>query len=139
MLFCRIVKVIRIKPYQTNLSLCPVTAFEALRDHPAADSRPSDILFVSTTNRCLPAACNTISRWLRNVVSRSISSSSPTFARLPTVRSLASDRALSQGIPLDDIITQGNWASSTMFDNHYRRSRHISSDMMLPGRSSSSV
>lgn len=44
MLFCRIVKVIRIKPYQTNLSLCPVTAFEALRDHPAADSRPSDIL-----------------------------------------------------------------------------------------------
>lgn len=136
----RIVKVVRIKPYPQDATLCPVTAFEALRDHPNTVHRPPGALFISTTNARVAASCDTISRWLRNVVSRSINSSS-SASRRPAMRSVASDLALQHGIPLDDVITHGNWASSMMFDNHYRRSRHISSDItssVLPGSSSSS-
>ncbi|KAG1525821.1 hypothetical protein G6F51_014350 [Rhizopus arrhizus] len=42
-----------------------------------------------------------------------------------SVRSLASSMALHHGIPLDDIVTLGNWSSSTTFHNHYRR-QHMS-------------
>lgn len=140
----RIVKVVRIKSYPQDATLCPVTAFEALRDHPNTVNRPPGALFISTTNARVAASCDTISRWLRNVVSRSInsSSSSSDSSRQPTMRSVASDLALQRGIPLDEVITHGNWASSMMFDNHYRRSRHISSDItssVLPGSSSSSA
>ncbi|KAJ8656673.1 hypothetical protein O0I10_007519 [Lichtheimia ornata] len=116
----------------------PVTAFEALRDHPGAVNRPPGALFISTTHASVAASCDTISRWLRKVVSHSITSSSS--SRQPTIRSVASDLALLRGVPLDDVITHGNWASSMMFDNHYRRSRHISSDItssVLPCSSSS--
>jgi hypothetical protein len=33
--------------------------------------------------------------------------------------------ALESGIPKEDIITMGNWVSSTTFENHYRR-EHLS-------------
>src|SRR6478735_9679626 len=37
------------------------------------------------------------------------------------IRSLASSRALDQGVPMEDIVTMGNWAQSTTFQNHYQR------------------
>ncbi|KAJ8658501.1 hypothetical protein O0I10_005854 [Lichtheimia ornata] len=76
----RIVKVVRIKPYPQDATLCPVT-FEALRDHPNTVNRPPGALFISTTNARVAASCDTISRWLRNVVSRSINSSSSASRR----------------------------------------------------------
>ncbi|KAI9300158.1 hypothetical protein BJ944DRAFT_151964, partial [Cunninghamella echinulata] len=42
-----------------------------------------------------------------------------------TIRSIASSLALQAGIPKEDIITMGNWASSKTFENHYRR-EHLS-------------
>ncbi|KAI8967662.1 hypothetical protein BDB01DRAFT_733767 [Pilobolus umbonatus] len=43
-----------------------------------------------------------------------------------SLRSVASSLALQSGIPKEDIVTMGNWASSTTFENHYRR-EHLSS------------
>ncbi|KAG2214757.1 hypothetical protein INT45_001353 [Circinella minor] len=43
-----------------------------------------------------------------------------------SLRSIASSLALQSGIPKDDIVTMGNWASSSTFENHYRR-EHLSS------------
>ncbi|KAG1156093.1 hypothetical protein G6F37_007931 [Rhizopus arrhizus] len=37
------------------------------------------------------------------------------------MRSLASSRALDQGVSMEDIVTMGNWAQSTTFQNHYQR------------------
>ncbi|EIE78258.1 hypothetical protein RO3G_02962 [Rhizopus delemar RA 99-880] len=38
-----------------------------------------------------------------------------------TLRSIASSFALQAGIPLDDVVTMGNWTSSKTFESHYRR------------------
>jgi hypothetical protein len=43
-----------------------------------------------------------------------------------SLRSIASSLALQSGIHKDDIVTMGNWASSTTFENYYRR-EHLSS------------
>lgn len=43
-----------------------------------------------------------------------------------SLRYIASSLALQLGIPKDDIVTKGNRASSTTFENHYRR-EHLSS------------
>ncbi|KAI8991147.1 hypothetical protein BDF20DRAFT_903970 [Mycotypha africana] len=42
-----------------------------------------------------------------------------------SIRSIASSLALQAGIPKEDIVTMGNWASSSTFENHYRR-EHLS-------------
>lgn len=41
------------------------------------------------------------------------------------LRSLASSLALRSGISVEDIVTLGNWSSSDVFHNHYRR-EHLS-------------
>lgn len=41
------------------------------------------------------------------------------------LRSLASSLALRSGIFVEDIVTLGNWSSSDVFHNHYRR-EHLS-------------
>ncbi|KAI9483323.1 MAG: hypothetical protein EXX96DRAFT_476876, partial [Benjaminiella poitrasii] len=42
-----------------------------------------------------------------------------------SIRFIASSLDLHAGIPKDDIVTMGNWASSTTFENFYRR-EHLS-------------
>ncbi|ORE11959.1 hypothetical protein BCV72DRAFT_192221, partial [Rhizopus microsporus var. microsporus] len=42
-----------------------------------------------------------------------------------SLRPIASSLALKTGIPKDDIVTMGNWPSSAVFENHYRR-EHLS-------------
>ncbi|CEP15474.1 hypothetical protein, partial, partial [Parasitella parasitica] len=36
---------------------------------------------------------------------------------------LASSRALDLGVPKDHIVTLGNWAYSSTFENHYQRNQ----------------
>jgi hypothetical protein len=38
-------------------------------------------------------------------------------------RSLASSQALDQGVSINNIMALGNWASSSTFQNHYRRNQ----------------
>ncbi|KAF7723587.1 hypothetical protein EC973_001828 [Apophysomyces ossiformis] len=114
----RIVKTILVRPHRSQPALCPVAAFQALRDHPAAQSRPQDNLLVNSRDPFTPLEATTISSWLRQIVSLSTN-----LKPLPTGRSLASDLALVRGVPVDDVVTLGNWSSHTVFDKYYRRQR----------------
>lgn len=59
---------------------------------------------------------STLSTWLhREFISLSTSESRV------SIRSLASSRALDQGVPMDHILTLGNWASSATLQDHYQR------------------
>lgn len=141
----RIVKQLLIQPLPVDSTLCPVSAFEALRDHPAAASRPSDSLFVNSIRPSSPVHVSTISGWLRRLLSRS-SALSPTAieSSLPSLRSVASNLALVNGASLEEVLVMGNWSSSTVFDNHYRRSiqfgdnisRRVLTDSLAPSSSS---
>ena len=121
----RIIKTLVIHPFlDTSLDLCPVTAFTALRDHPDAAARPLDALLVNSQHVSSPLQVPTVSGWLRRLMRRSGPS-----ATLPSLRSVASDLALTRGAALDAVLTMGNWSSHTVFDEYYRRTRQISDNI----------
>ncbi|KAG0752082.1 hypothetical protein G6F24_013815 [Rhizopus arrhizus] len=113
----RIIKPFRVHPYPKNVERCPVRCFLALRDHPTLAHRPlGSQLFVKSNNIHQHVTAATISTWLH----RDFISLSTKESRI-NIRSLASSRALDQGVPMEDIVTMGNWAQSTTFQNHYQR------------------
>lgn len=114
----RIIKPFHIHPHP-DTRLCPVQCFQAVLAHPHASSRPPDVLFVNSANPTLPVKSSTISSWLRRLLLHSTSESRV------SVRSLGSSLALRSGIPVDDIVTLGNWRSSETFHKFYRR-EHMS-------------
>lgn len=115
----RIIKPVLIHSHNAH-NLCPVVSFLALKDHPKATvSRPPGTLFVNALDCTLRVTNQTVASWLRRVIRR------PTSKQRVSVRSFASSIALQRGLPVDDIQTLGNWATSTTFHNHYRR-EHLS-------------
>lgn len=48
---------------------------------------------------------------------------STTQTPVPSVRSIASDLALTRGVALGDVVTMGNWSSAAVFDTHRRQRR----------------
>ncbi|KAI7846734.1 hypothetical protein BDC45DRAFT_453027 [Circinella umbellata] len=111
-----IIKRINIHPYQTQQSFCPVYAFKILRDHSQAKHhRPPDILFVDCNKPQISVQLQTIFKWLINLVRHSTD-----IRPMPSVRSLGIDLAIKNGIPLDDVVTLGNWSSAALVENHYR-------------------
>ncbi|KAI9314653.1 hypothetical protein BX666DRAFT_1862215 [Dichotomocladium elegans] len=129
----RIIKTLVLHPLTRDNGLCPVAAFCALRDHPDASRRPPDALFVNSVLVSSPLKVSTISGWLQRLMRLSApddyGSSTP-----PSLRSVASDLALTRGASLDDVLVMGNWSSSTVFNNHYHRTiqrEHNLSDRVL--------
>ncbi|KAI9312529.1 hypothetical protein BX666DRAFT_1833575, partial [Dichotomocladium elegans] len=123
----RIIKTLVVHPLAADSALCPVQAFVALRDHLDAANRLPDVLFVNSHSRSSPLSATTIAAWLKRLLACSLTSadSRPTLS----VRSIASDLTLQRGVSLDDVVTMGNWSSTTVFDQHYRRSRMVRSNM----------
>ena len=123
----KIVKQVTIHPHLTVPLLCPVQAFLVLRDHPSAVShRPPDALFVHSHRPSSNVQVQTISKWIRSLDQLS-TDATPT----PSVRSLGSDLAIRHGVPLDDVVTLGNWSSATVLDTHYRRQRVTQSNTTM--------
>ncbi|KAG1283530.1 hypothetical protein G6F66_010889 [Rhizopus arrhizus] len=114
----RIIKPFRVYSHQ-DPSLCPVATFQAIRDHLAhLIPQPTVTSFFVNTNTNMTkqiVKVTTINSWIRRLIR--LSTSEPRV----NLRSLASSAALRAGIDLDDIITLGNWSSSTVFEQHYRR------------------
>lgn len=110
-----------IKPFcvysHHDPSLCPVATFLAVRNRLTHLNPPSTInsFFVNTNMTTQIIKVTTISSWIRRLIQ--LSTSEPRV----NLRSLASSAALRAGIDLDDIVTLGNWSSSTVFEQHYRR------------------
>ncbi|KAG0164795.1 hypothetical protein DFQ28_004453, partial [Apophysomyces sp. BC1034] len=67
-----------------------------------------DALFVDSTKPTVAVQIQTISVWLRKLI-RLSTNIRPT----PSVRSLSSDLAILNGIPLDEVVTLGNWSSAS--------------------------
>jgi hypothetical protein len=95
-----------------------VRTFIALKSHPAAVKRSYNKLLVNYKNPAKLLRTTTISTWLRKLM-RLSTSQKP----ISSVRSVASDLALARGAPLSDVVTMGNWSSTDVFNNHYRRQR----------------
>ncbi|EIE86006.1 hypothetical protein G6F46_013034 [Rhizopus delemar] len=112
----RIIKPFRIYSHH-DPTLCPVTTFQAVRDRLAHLNPPPTVtsLFVNANIPTQIVKVTTISSWIRRLIQ--LSTSEPRV----NLRSLASSAALRAGIDLDDIVTLGNWSSSTVFEQHYRR------------------
>ncbi|KAG2228482.1 hypothetical protein INT48_008098, partial [Thamnidium elegans] len=119
----RIIKSFTVHPHNTDIELCPVRCFKALRDHSSLASRSDDShLFVKSHIPSQPLS-STLSTWLhREFISLSTSESRV------TMRSLASSRALDKGVSIDNIVSLGNWASSSTFQDHYRRNQMATVD-----------
>ncbi|KAG0804514.1 hypothetical protein G6F57_014550 [Rhizopus arrhizus] len=101
----RIIKPFTVHPHTRDQELCPVQCFIALRDHPGLQARPENsTLFIKSNNIRQPLSASTLSSWLhREFISLSTSESRV------SIRSLASSRALDQGVSMDHIVTLGNW------------------------------
>ncbi|RCH96867.1 hypothetical protein CU097_013479 [Rhizopus azygosporus] len=97
-----------IQLFQYHLrQLCPATTYQIF-----SNRRPSD-------SPLKPLSVHTIQHWIGKLVR--ISTTEPCVS----LRPIASSLALKARIPKDDIVTMGNWPSSTGFENHYRR-EHLS-------------
>ena len=119
----RIIKQLTIHPHANNASICPVAAFLALRDrHRLQRVRPPSALFVQSGLPSQPVLSTTIASWIRRLIRIS------TSERNVSLRSVAASLALTNGLPLQDIITLGNWTSSTTFENHYKRHSAMRTD-----------
>ncbi|KAI9022139.1 hypothetical protein CLU79DRAFT_719128 [Phycomyces nitens] len=99
----RIIKSPILHPHRSNDPFCPVLAFSTLWDHPSTTGRPTESLFVSAKNPSIPVTVATISTWLRTLAQMSTS-----ITTCPSIRSLASDLAIQNGVPLDDVVFMGN-------------------------------
>ncbi|KAG2206082.1 hypothetical protein INT47_003731 [Mucor saturninus] len=114
----RIIKPFLFHPHQDS-RLCPVKCFQAVQQHPRAQNRPADTLFVQSTQPSKAVVTSTISSWLRRLIS-------VVFEQYihhinADHHTLGSSMALREGISLDDIVTLGNWKSADTFQTYYRR------------------
>ncbi|CEG74253.1 hypothetical protein RMATCC62417_09492 [Rhizopus microsporus] len=91
-----------VKEYHLR-QLCPATTYQIFSNRRPSDS-PLKLLSV-----------HTIQHWIAKLVR--ISTTEPCVS----LQSIASSLALKARIPKDDIVTMGNWPSSAIFENHYRR------------------
>ncbi|KAI8373434.1 hypothetical protein EDC96DRAFT_584591, partial [Choanephora cucurbitarum] len=91
-------------------------AIKSLLRHPKlAISQPQpDRLFLNSRQPTQALEISTIRSYLRKAIKKSTN-------RSVSVRSLASTIARQQGISIQDIVTQGNWSSETVYDTYYRR------------------
>ena len=111
----RIIKPFTVHPHQDDIELCPVECFKALQMHPSLAARPErSQLFVKSHLISHPLSSSTLSSWLH----REFISLSTNESRV-SIRSLASSRALDQGVSMENIASLGNWASSSTFQEHY--------------------
>lgn len=115
----RIIKSFRVHLHATDHELCPIKCFKAVRGHPALIFCPSGSnLFVKSNNIHQPLSSSTLFSWLhRHFIALCTTESGV------SIRSLASSRALDLGVSRDDIVTPGNWATSSTFVNHYQRNQ----------------
>ena len=117
-----IIKTIQIAPHHRKPLLFPVRAVILLNNHSALKSlRSYDTLSVNTKRPERRLSNTTISSWLRRLIRLSTT-------EMVSLLSVASTIALEKGIPLQDIVTLGNWSSAEVFQRHYNRSHTSSAD-----------
>jgi hypothetical protein len=112
----KIIKSFQVKAHKEP-TICPVnTCNSFLQKRPTCSATS---LFVNSKQPNKTLSVRTVQAWLTKLLRMS------TDEKGVSIRSIASSLALKSGIPKEDIITLGNWVSSSTFENHYRR-EHLS-------------
>ncbi|KAI7870896.1 uncharacterized protein EV154DRAFT_581079 [Mucor mucedo] len=113
----RIIKSFQVKAH-LDQRLCPVRTFQLF-----SQRRPScqaSTLFINSLQPNKDLSPRTLQSWIAKLIRHS------TEEKRVSLRFIASSLALQSGIPKDNIVTMGIWASSSTFENHCRR-EHLSS------------
>ncbi|KAF8945137.1 hypothetical protein BGZ46_006103, partial [Entomortierella lignicola] len=123
----RIIKHITIGGHP-DPALCPVKAYTAYLarldevdirvPHPKDPTREYTPLIRFTKDHSKPATSTTIAGHMNRVSSLMV----PKGSKAPKLRALGSTLAAISGVPIADIMVQGNWSSPKVFEKHYRLS-----------------
>lgn len=121
----RIIKYVHLSKHN-DPAVCVVEAYHAYRartlamDLPIAHPKDPNYTIVplirNSTALVKPVTSTTISVYM-NTVSRLMV---PKNGTLPKLRALGSTLAALAGVPIPDIMVQGNWSSPKIFEKHYR-------------------
>ena len=100
--------------------LCPISClghYVYTTDYLRTDAN-SSLLFISPVRPHKQVSANTISRWIKKILSQA--GVGTEFAAHST-RGAASSKAVASGIPIDSILKRGNWSHESTFTRFYRR------------------
>jgi len=132
----RIVKYVHLSRHK-DLAICPVQAYTDYRSrtktadvpvpHPKDKTHSIVPLLRNSKKPTEPVVSTTISVYM-NTISRLFI---PKGARPPKLRALGSTLAAMAGVPIPDIMVQGNWSSPKIFEKHYRLSSVISNNLSV--------
>ena len=115
----RIKPPMKFYPYEPDLNLCVCHHIDLYMKRTLSWRKGDSQLLVSFINPHKPVKIATISRWIMEVLSLS-GIDTNTFKGHST-RSASTSKALSEGVPLKEIIKRGCWSTSTTFEKTYRK------------------
>ncbi|KAG0202432.1 hypothetical protein BGX28_005035, partial [Mortierella sp. GBA30] len=115
----RYVCLVRDNYARSRLSPSTSAAFRATRSTLPTPRihRYSNVLSRDARDFNKPIGAERISK---HISSLSALSSLPKDAKLPNARAIGSTAAIKQGASVDDVVVQGHWSSSILFDQFYR-------------------
>ncbi|KAG0009524.1 hypothetical protein BGZ81_003336 [Podila clonocystis] len=132
----RIIKYVHLSRHQ-DLAICPVHAYTAYRSrtepmdvavpHPKDKTYSIVPLLRHSKRPSEPLVSTTISVYM-NTVSRLFV---PKGTRPPKLHALGSTLAAMAGVPIPDIMVQGNWSSPKIFEKHYRLSSVVANNLSI--------
>lgn len=128
-------KVVVISEHST-LSLCPVACYQAYKErfllspaHTQQHPRLPQLMYVpllrSTTDYKRYIGAERISKHIKVILNLATTTASPSSMGKKTIkaRAVGSTNAILAGAKLEDVLTHGSWASSSIFDTYYRLNR----------------
>ena len=128
----RIIKHITIKPHP-DPALCPVQVLLAYVQRIvrpwATHSHPKDKTYkiVPLVRQAEDYHVPVSAAWIRALMNQVTNKMLPA-GRVPSTRALGSTLAAVSGVPITDIMVQGNWSSPRIFEKHYCLSSSTSSN-----------
>jgi hypothetical protein len=134
----RIIKYITISPHFIT-NLCPVKTYEAyverIQDHPIRIAHHKDskriimplLHYIKDPTKALTSA--RIGVLQKQVSALMFPEGTEVPKTLPSLRAMGSTLAAMAGVPVADIMVQGNWSSPKIFEQHYRLSSTTSTNM----------
>lgn len=112
-------KPIELKRYSQDKDLCVVTALEVYIHRTAHLRDNNSFLFMAYFKPYNRASCNTISRWIKNVLC--LSGINTDIFKAHSTRSAATSAAFIAGVPVADILKTAGWTSECTFAKYYNK------------------
>ena len=112
-------KPVRYRAYPHNLLLCPVATINEYVKRRESMNVQCDEFIITHGKPHKPAHSETMSRWLKEVMSES--GVDVKIFKPHSCRSASTSAAIRGGIPVATILQQGNWSNVKTFSRYYNR------------------